>query len=328
MPRHRLPLAGAAIAASLLVASACGSSGGKDTPSTQPLTGLPVSSTGTELHRPAIMVKIENAPQARPQSGLDLADVVYEAVAEGGITRFAALFQSVDPGLVGPVRSVRPQDPDIAGPLDGLAAFSGGLSAFVDPLNQVAQNVSSDVLGEGPPYERVTTRQAPHNLYVNGGGLWPKANSDHQDPPKPLFEYGDIASSATAATAVTVSMSPSAVVKWTWDGSYWRRSQNGEAFTVTGQGRIGAADVLVQTVKIDTTQFVDPAGTPVPASILIGTGQAMLFRDGKVIRGTWSKSDQTSPTAFTTADGKTMLLHPGRTWVELAPTSSTVSVTP
>jgi hypothetical protein len=291
-----------------------------------PLTGLSVPADSPVLHRPAIFVKIENAPAARPQSGLDKADVVYEAVAEGGITRFAAIFQSQDPGRVGPVRSVRPQDPDLAGPLHGLAAYSGGLSAFVDPLNEVAQNLSSDKIGEGPPYVRISDRQAPHNLYLDVAGLWPKADADHQDPPPPLFSYGSLPSTATTATAVTVHESPIVTVTWTWDGTAWRRTQDGQPFTVTGSGRIGPQNVLVQSVAISTTQYVDPAGTPVPSSQLIGTGPALLFRDGREVKGTWSKSDRSTPTTFTATDGMTMLLHPGQTWVELAPNGAVISV--
>jgi hypothetical protein len=285
-----------------------------------------VAADSPALHRPAIFVKIENAAAARPQSGLDKADVVYEAVAEGGITRFAAIFQSQDPGRVGPVRSVRPQDADLAAPLHGLAAFSGGLSAFVQPLNDVAQNLSADKIGEGRPYIRISERRAPHNLYLDVAGLWPKADADHSDPPPPLFSYGALPASATPANAVTVRMSAAVTVTWTWDGGAWRRSQDGHPFTVTGGGRIGPQNVLLQSVSVTSTRFVDPAGTPVPAADLIGTGAAVLFRDGKELTGTWSKPDQGTATTFTAADGTTMQLHPGQTWVELAPSGAPISV--
>jgi hypothetical protein len=291
-----------------------------------PLTGVSVAADSPALHRPAIFVKIENAPAARPQSGLDKADVVYEAVAEGGITRFAAIFQSQDPGRVGPVRSVRPQDADLAAPLHGLAAFSGGLSAFVAPLNEVAQNLSADRIGEGPPYLRISDRRAPHNLYLDVAGLWPKADADHKDPPPPLFSYGSLPAGATPATSVTVRMSAPVAVTWSWDGAAWRRSQDGQPFTVTGSGRIGPPNVLVQFVSLARTQYVDPAGTPVPAADLVGSGSAVLFRDGREITGTWSKPDRATPTAFTAADGAPMLLSPGQTWVQLAPKGAPLSV--
>jgi hypothetical protein len=291
-----------------------------------PLTGLPVAADSPVLHRPAIFVKIENAAAARPQSGLDKADVVYEAVAEGGITRFAAIFQSEDPGRVGPVRSVRPQDADLAGPLNALAAFSGGLSAFVQPLQTVAQDLSADRIGERSPYLRISDRRAPHNLYLDVAGLWPKADADHQAPPPPLFSYGSLPASAAPATSVTLRMSGTVTVTWTWDGTAWRRAQDGQPFTVTGKGRIGPANVLVQFVSLTSTRFVDPAGTPVPAADLIGTGSALLFRDGREVSGTWSKPDRSTATTFTAADGSTMVLHPGQTWVELAPSGTAISI--
>jgi hypothetical protein len=221
---------------------------------------------------------------------------------------------------------VRPQDPDLAGPLHGLAAFSGGLSDFVEPLNEVAQNLSSDHIGEGPPYVRIPDRPAPHNLYLEAAGLWPKADADHKDPPPLLFSYGSLPATATPAKSVTVKMSAPVTVTWTWDGKAWRRSQDGHPFTVTGTGQIGPQNVLVQSVVISTTKYVDPAGTPVPAAELIGSGPAMLFRDGRELTGTWSKSDRLTPTTFTADDGTTMQLHPGQTWVELAPQGTAISV--
>ena len=139
---------------------------------TQPLTGLPLAAGSAAATRPALFVKIENAPQARPQTGLDKADVVYEAIAEGGITRFAAIFQSIDPGDLGPVRSVRPQDPDIAAPLRGIAAFSGGVAPIVSDLSTVAQNLSADTSVAAAAYHRTSDRSAPHNLYATASKLW------------------------------------------------------------------------------------------------------------------------------------------------------------
>ena len=278
--------------------------------------------------RPALFVKIENAPQARPQTGLDKADVVYEAVAEGGITRFAAVFQSVDPGDLGPVRSVRPQDPDLAAPLHGIAAFSGGVAPIVADLSTVAQNLSADVAAGAPAYHRTTDRLAPHNLYANASKLWAAAQLPYSDPPQPLFHYGALPANATAATSVDVPLSASADVTWKWDGTAWRRSQDGQPFTVTGTGRIGPANVIIQYVQIVSAGYTDVAGTPVPSSVVIGTGKAILLRDGKAITGTWSKASRSAVTQFTGADGTQLDLHPGSTWVELLPNTATAKVTP
>ena len=93
-------------------------------------------------------------------------------------------------------------------------------------------------------------------------------------------------------------------VRWTWDGKAWRRSQDGTPFTVTGTGRIGPANVILQYVQIVSAGYEDVAGTPVPSSVVIGTGKAQLLRDGKVITGTWSKPSRFDVTQFTTTDGQ------------------------
>jgi hypothetical protein len=254
--------------------------------------------------------------------------VVYEAVAEGGITRFAAVFQATDPGDIGPVRSVRPQDPDLAAPLHGIAAFSGGVQPIVADLSTVAQNLSADTAAGAPAYHRSNDRAAPHNLYASAGKLWAAAQIPYDEPPQPLFRYGDMEPGAAPAGAVDVPLSTVADVRWTWDDGTWRRSQGGQPFAVTGGGRIGPANVLLQYVQIVDAGYRDVAGTPVPATVVIGSGRVQLLRDGKVISGTWSKPDRSAVTQFTTTDGLPLALHPGRTWVELVPAGATVAVAP
>jgi hypothetical protein len=307
---------------------ACGGGSKSDSDTIAPLTGLPATGSSADRNRPALFVKIENSPDARPQTGLESADVVYEVVAEGGITRFAAVFQSTDPGEVGPIRSVRGQDPDLAAPLKGLAVFAGGIPDYVQQIRGVAQDLStSSSLGEGPPFRRDPARRAPHNLYGETAGFWAKAESPYNEAPGKLFSYGGAPAGAPSATAVTVDFSPAATVSWRWDGSAWRRSQAGRSFTVTGSGRIGPANLVVQFVDVRDTDVRDPAGNPVPLSTLIGSGDAEIFRNGQVIRGTWSKEDQDSRTRYS-AGGDDLALTPGRTWVELVPRSRTVTVQP
>ena len=137
-----------------------------------------------------------------------------------------------------------------------------------------------------------------------------------------------LSAGASPASAVTVPMSAVASVRWTWSGGAWRRSQDGAPFTVTGTGRIGPANVIIEYVHIVSAGYQDVAGTTVPTSVVIGTGKAQLLRDGKVISGTWSKPDRASVTTFTGVDGQPMLLHPGRTWVELLPDTATATITP
>jgi hypothetical protein len=339
--RRRRCLAGCGVAAAgaAFLAGCGGGSHSNDRPATspspspttaatQPLTGLPLAPGSGAATRPALFVKIENAPQARPQTGLDKADIVYEAIAEGGITRFAAIFQSTDPGDLGPVRSVRPQDPDIAAPLRGIAAYSGGVTPIVNDLSTVAQNLSADASAAASAYHRTSDRSAPHNLYATASKLWALAAPPYDSPPKPLFDYGAMPSGATPASSADVPLSGVADVKWTWDGKAWRRSQDGAPFTVTGAGRIGPVNVILQFVHIASAGYQDVAGTPVPTSVVIGRGNVELLRGGKVVTGTWSKPGRFDVTQFTTEGGRPMTLQPGHTWVELVPDTANVSVTP
>ena len=200
------------------------------------MTGLPMAANDPAAQRPALLVKVDNAFEARPQTGIEKADIVYEELVEGGITRFAAIFQSTDPGEVGPVRSVRPVDPALAAPLHGLAVFSGGIPAFVSQLDAVAQNLSAEQIGERPPYRRSRDRTAPHNLYVGAGGLWKLAQPPYNTPPAPVFAYGSLPSSGPKpAASAKMSFDSHNTIAWRWDGSVWRRSQNGRPFDGDGQ---------------------------------------------------------------------------------------------
>src|SRR4051794_5747896 len=128
-----------------------------------PLTGV---LSGAVPARPAVAVKIENSLDARPQTGLNSADMVWEEVVEGGITRYLAVFHSHLPPVIGPVRSVRPMDPSIAAPLRGLFAFSGGQPPFPQAAAASGLQVLSYDAGN-PGFYRVGFRPAPHNVYAD-----------------------------------------------------------------------------------------------------------------------------------------------------------------
>src|ERR1700683_1618819 len=175
------------VVALALVASACGGSHAakkhKPPPSrttttagppVDPLTGLP-DPTGQALTRPALSIKIENTPEARPQTGLDQADVVYEEVTEGGITRFMAVFNSQVPAVIGPIRSARAMDPDLFTPLGGIFAYSGADAPNVALVNAVAGvDVIADNGTTSTGMYRDPTKGSPHNLYGQTALLFAK----------------------------------------------------------------------------------------------------------------------------------------------------------
>lgn len=290
-----------------------------------PLTGLPVDDTA-KATRPALIVKIDNAPQARPQDGLDLADVVYEEVVEGGITRFLAVFQSHDAPSVGPVRSVRPIDPAIITPLGGLFAYSGGAPKFQRMIRQ-APVVDVGFDNKSGAYYRQPGRKAPHNLMTSTPALWASARLDKVPPP--LFSYvkpGETVGGPNERPlgGFSVVLGERTSAGWDWDAGakVWRRTTNGTPH-VDSQGRqLGFENVVLQVVDYRYTGDVDVAGFKVPEADIIGQGRAFFLSAGKFVPGRWSKPNAATPTQFTDESGTPMKLTPGRTWVEFMPSNA------
>jgi hypothetical protein len=278
-----------------------------------PLTGKPVTDPAAAA-RPAVTVKIDNVPQARPQSGIDKADVVYEEYTEE-TTRFIVVFQSTLADTVGPVRSVRPADPTIITPIGGVLAFSGGAPAIValaeaSPLKIVTEN-DADVM------KRHSDRSAPHNLYTSTPGLLSKAPPGA--PPPPAFASflrpGQAFAGSGAVPITNLSLQPAPTVKadYAWDPatSTWTRSTGGQQHDLEGGGHISPTNVIVQFTPY--SQF--PADSKVKYPEVLGTGDAWIFASGQMVKGHWSKTDAAAMTTFTDAAGAPIVLPPGQTWV-------------
>jgi len=284
---------------------------------TAPLTGLP-DPTGASQTRASLAVKIENTPEARPQSGLADADVVYEEVVEGGITRFWAVFNTKAPANVGPIRSVRLMDPDIVSPLGGVIAFSGGTAANVALIRQTP-TVQVDENNAGDAFFREPTRFAPHNLYGVTAKLWERGGEPI--PPRPLFTYlraAELFPSTEGIDQFRVGLSAGYDPTYTWDPAArgWKRSYGVTPFMDANGNQVTPANVIVQFVNY-------PRGSE---GELVGGGEAWVFSDGKIVRGSWSKPDAVTPTQFTFGLGAPVPLTPGSTWVELVPTGTVVDL--
>jgi hypothetical protein len=290
-------------------------------PPTAPLTGLP-DPGGASHTRPALSVKVENTPEARPQAGIEQADVLYEEVVEAGITRFVAIFNSQVPAVVGPVRSVRQEDPDIVWPLGGIFAYSGGAPVNVDainaaPVHAVDEN-NMEVLVRNEPSQ--PPRDAPHNLYGLGPQLF--ALGGDPKPPPALFTY--LAADAPPVIgrnveSFRVGFDPGYDPTWSWVAmpGVWARSINGVPQTVTGPGTISPANVVVQ--------FTPYTGEGEAQTV--GEGDVWIFTDGTLRTGRWVRPDRAQPARYVDAAGNVIPLRPGRTWVELLPAGSAVDVT-
>ncbi len=292
-----------------------------------PLTGAVVES-GVDLDRPALAVKIDNHPNARPQTGLEQADIVFDVRAEG-ITRFMAVFHSTIPDPVGPVRSSRTSDFDLLDALDTpLYASSGGNQYVMSALRSVdAIPVTNQTRRE---YFRQGDRPAPHNLYVDASDLYALA-PDETTRPQPWFTYrspdDEPPPTATAAGdgEVTVAFRDGPRVGFTWDPSVpgWRRTQNGEAHTTADGTHIAPQNVVIMVA----TYTVSPADAGSPELVSTGSGELLVLADGHLIEGSWERASATDKPTLLDAAGQPIALTPGQTWV-LFPEAGQVTAAP
>jgi hypothetical protein len=277
--------------------------------------------------RAVLVVKIDNAPKARPQIGLNQADVVFEEGVEGGITRFAALFHSKDSDPVGPVRSARSTDINIVSAFNKpLFAYSGANQVFKD---YVAKAPLVDVGVENYPdrYHRDGARPSPNNLFSITAILENLAPADSRPPPA-LFAFRSPSEAAAAPDARSVGQvaaywqaNKRTDAVWDWDAAAqgWKRSQDGQPH-VDGAGRqVTPANVVIQFVKYHDTGLVDSSGTAVPEAEVIGEGDAWVLTGGMLIPVHWSKASAEVVTRYRDSTGGEVRLAPGRTWVELVP---------
>lgn len=292
-----------------------------------PLTGAPIDDKLLEL--PLLQVKIENSPQARPQSGLEVADVVFEELVEGGVTRFFVLFHGVLPEVAGPVRSARPVDTQLMH-ANGRAGFAySGARPEVRAL--LRQTPSITITEGGAGFYRDSSRRAPHNLYLDT-----TLTHDHlitrdadpvgdigwvfdENPPRGAVGCGDQTGTCTLGTSMSVSMSRSFITGWEYDEDegLYRRLQNGQPFLVTGPDAIGAANVVV----LGTRHYTGATGYP-ETDLITDNAPAVVLRDGNRYEIRWSKPSPEADITLSTASGTPFPLKPGPTWVLLPDASA------
>jgi len=289
-----------------------------------PLTGLPVNDAEA-AQRPALVVKIDNGPPARPQSGLNQADIVYEENVEQ-ITRFAAVYHSQLPDPVGPIRSGRTQDIELLGSLNRpLFAWSGGNSAVTAAVRRSdLRDVGALTEYGSGGYFRSSSRRAPHNLYAPAAKLMALAPDDAGAPPA-QFVYRTTGDLTSGDPVASVRLSMDGVrVEWTWDTTtgMFQRSQGGSPHVGADGERLDAHNIVVLFVAYRASA----ADSRSPEAVTLGTGAAWVFSDGRWTPATWTRSDRLEPVALTDNNGRTLGLTPGRTWVELVRTGKAAVV--
>jgi type IV pilus biogenesis protein CpaD/CtpE len=283
---------------------------------TWPMTGLPV--TGDEdaaQTHPVLVTKMDNTYSSSPQVGLGEADMVVEELVEGGLTRLAAFYYSQIPDKVGPVRSMRASDIGIVSPVDATVVTSGAAARTIARI----KDAGISFYQEGDTgFERDSSRSAPYNLFANLSEVAADAETDATRPDDYL-PWGDEKDFPKGQVAKTISATFSGghTTSWTFtNGGY----VNENTYAADGD-EFPADTVLVLRVQVGDAGYLDPAGNPVPETKFTGSGQAMLFHDGHLVRGTWKKSSLTSGLTLSTRAGK-LSVPAGHTWIELVPAAN------
>ena len=288
--------------------------GGTTLAAVWPLTGLPAPEQ-TPNH-PVMIVKIDNTAASDPQYGLGKADMVVEELVEGGITRLAAMFYSTLPTKAGPVRSARASDIGVVTPTHAVLVASGMAPPTVARLN--AAKVRYFTMG-APGVDRAPDGQHDylHSVFVDLPKL---AKSLKKQPivPASYLPWGQESDFAGAQPArdIAVRFSAATTTRFHYAAAS-KKYLNVNTYAGPGD-QFKADSVLVLRVREGDAGYRDPAGNPVPETLFFGTGKLMLFHNGQVTRGTWSKVKRDSPLVLKTAAGA-MKVPAGHVWIELLP---------
>ena len=295
-----------------------------------PLTGQAIDDPD-RARRPVLAVKIDNAEPrrgqgGRPQAGINQADIVYEEMVEGSVTRFLALFHSQDADPVGPIRSARTTDLLLMEPLpEPLFAWSG---ANAGVAGQVVHSAVADVGLDAASgaYYRAGDRPAPYDLMSSTGALRGAAPGEERPPPA-LFGYrpADAEPAGEEVQGVTIVYGDgpgSAPVDYEWDGTGWARSQRGTPHVDAAGVRVAPPNVVVQFTPYEEVQCCDASGFPIVEAQLVGEGDAWVLSAGRLVEARWSRPTIEDVTTYTTPDGQPVQLTPGPTWVAVAPPGS------
>ena len=325
-------------------AGAPSTSSGKSAP-VWSLTGLP--GPDDAQIQPIVVVKIENDPIVRPQTGLDRADLIFEELVEGGMTRFAVAFQSDLPDEVGPVRSVRHVDVAIAEPMADAFVFSGGARRTMKFVKRKLPTTISVVNEGAPGMYRKPELSAPHDLFLKMKDML-AAVAEHDSPsagffvrpePKPSASATTMASPGTSAspkpsstvlvgksvTDVAVTFSSFSGPNWKWNATdkMWMRSEGIKPFLNKDKTQFGTNNLVIIEVREIDAGYHGQTGGYVPRTVLTGSGRAWVLSEGKAVEVAWNKPFVDAQMELTDKDGNPFTMPTGRTWVELIPVETT-----
>jgi hypothetical protein len=293
-----------------------------------PFTQLPGPADAAE--KPVLAIKIENDPSVRPQYGLDMADIVFEELVEGGMTRFISVFQSEIPKEAGPVRSGRHVDASIIPTFADYFVFSGAARAT---LNYFSKTIPSSVavFNEGAPgMHRTNYHPKPHNLFIypqdvidSGKAEVSKTDGFFVKPTTGTPPTG------IATSKVALTFSKASKPNWTWDAAtkLWLRDDGKKPHMAISGKQLSAASLVVIRATETDAGYKGSTGGYVPRTVVTGSGTGYLITGDTMTEITWTKADDVSQMKLTDALGNIVHPAPGKTWVEIITTSGDVQFT-
>jgi hypothetical protein len=308
----------------------------KPGPPVCPLTGT--SAPGGKVSmRPALAFKVDNYPTARPWSGIDKADIVFEEPVEGFITRLFAVFQCQQAPLIGPIRSAREPDQGIGDLLSHPILIHVGSIDQVTALLNASNLINVDL--RYPQYGGIEFnppgRVAPYDTYASTSGGW-GLEPKYKTPPAAVFQYSSAVPRGKPDSSLAINFSSTSDETWTYDRANhtYRLSYagTGPAMVQQASGQltpVETSNIVVQVVQYSIGPWVENSEGGLEVMVVpTGSGPLEVLRDGVFVRGTWSRSSLSAPLRLKTASGSPLKLKPGSTWVEIVPTGLPVTPTP
>ena len=301
------------------------------------LTGLEISPE-LWLKRPrrVLAFKIDNNINARPQSGLQEADAIFEILVEGGMTRFLALFLDKSSSYLGPIRSARPTDPTVIRPYGGTLVVSGATGGLKPTIRESGVPVLEETVA--PSMFRIANRNAPHNLYADTelvrGVVNDKGYYFLQPGPQPLYDFGYNQSNwEEGATRITIKYSEFTTVIWKLGEKGYERfiidgyAPNKEAVAHNFISQDGNySDILkTQTVVVIQGPLYNDENTTLPSILTVGVGPVTIFHNGNLIQGTWRRNDIKEPFTFTDNNQNLIEVPPSSQWIHIVPTNGEIT---
>ena len=295
-----------------------------------PVNGLPMSQNANNSI--VIGIKNDNNVNARPQSGPQSADAVFEVLVEGGMTRFINIFYQSDTNYHGPIRSARPTDPTVLRPLGGVLVASGATGGLIPEIQDMGVPVITD---RRPDYFRISTRKAPHNLYADTSLLKTTAISrgyKKTDNPQPLFPWGDPTfENWNINNYLTLTFSNYTKTTWTWNGNTYNRSFY-DAYKNQRDDNIhnwidknGNSDQI--SFKTVIALFCEPYVHPLqlPSVKTVGEGRAIILHGGKMIDAKWKRGSNLDPFHILDNNNNILYVPKGKVWISLVPNTKNPS---